>query len=423
MTIKLRTKVNFPATVNATGGLSVSKANGAWTVEPDWSYLTLETSLPDAIGRQLWTFEPSANAYRRTTIQALLDSLPPGPTGPTGPTGPAGTNGTNGTNGAGYGGSSTTSLLIANSTTKVFTTQAGLAYQVGNYVRASSAANGANFMEGLVSAYSGTSLSIAVSKIGGSGTFADWNFQTAGAPGAGDLLSTNNLSDVAAKYTAKDNISIHGSDVASATTTNLETATGDLIDVTGTTTITAITLSDGHERTVRFTGILTLTHGASLVLPGSASITTAAGDTAVFRGYAAGVVRCIGYSKISGKPVIANTPTEVGAAALVGNQNLTGGFTATSYSLGTVTTGTVTPSAANGNMQHLTANGAFTLDPPSATCCIDIEVLNGASAGTITTSGFTKVNGDTYATTNANKYIFHITKTNSYSRLSIEALQ
>lgn len=102
---------------------------------------------------------------------------------------------------------------------------------------------------------------------------------------------------------------------------------------------------------------------------------------------------------------------------------LTAGFVTTSYSLGTVTTGTVTPSVANGFFQHLTANGAFTLAPPSGACCIDIEVLNGASAGTITTSGFTKVNGDTYATTNALKFIFHITKTNSYSRLSIEALQ
>src|SRR5258707_12419004 len=34
--------------------------------------------------------------------------------------GPPGTNGTNGTNGAGYGGTSITSLLIANSVTKVF---------------------------------------------------------------------------------------------------------------------------------------------------------------------------------------------------------------------------------------------------------------------------------------------------------------
>jgi hypothetical protein len=110
--------------------------------------------------------------------------------------------------------------------------------------------------------------------------------------------------------------SFHGADIASAATVNLETATGDLVDVTGTTSITAITLSDGHERTVRFTGILTLTNGASLVLPGGANITTAAGDFAVFRGYAAGVVRCVGYSKASGKAVIANTAAEVGAQAV-----------------------------------------------------------------------------------------------------------
>lgn len=98
--------------------------------------------------------------------------------------GAQGAAGTNGTNGVGYGGTSATSLLIANGVTKVFTTQAGLAYQVGGYVRASSAANGANFMEGFVSAYAGTSLSIAVAAIGGSGTFADWNFASAGIPGS-----------------------------------------------------------------------------------------------------------------------------------------------------------------------------------------------------------------------------------------------
>jgi hypothetical protein len=90
-----------------------------------------------------------------------------------------------GTNGVGYGGTSATSLLIANSVTKTFATQAGLAYQVGSYVRASSAANGANYMEGLVSAYAGTSLSIAVTAIGGAGTFADWAFAIAGSPGVG----------------------------------------------------------------------------------------------------------------------------------------------------------------------------------------------------------------------------------------------
>lgn len=96
-----------------------------------------------------------------------------------------------------------------------------------------------------------------------------------------------------------------GTDIASAATINLDTATGNLVDVTGTTTITAITLSVGRERVVRFTGALTLTHGASLVLPGAANITTAAGDFAIFRGYASGVVRCVLYQKASGVAVIA----------------------------------------------------------------------------------------------------------------------
>lgn len=81
MTLKLRAKVNFPATVAATGGLKVDKSNGAWTVSPDWSYLTLETVIPDAAGRQLWTLDPVSNVYYRLSVQALIDNLPDGPAG------------------------------------------------------------------------------------------------------------------------------------------------------------------------------------------------------------------------------------------------------------------------------------------------------------------------------------------------------
>jgi hypothetical protein len=91
-----------------------------------------------------------------------------------------------------------------------------------------------------------------------------------------------------------------GSDVASASTLNLDTATGDLVDVTGTTSITAITLAEGKSATVRFTGALTLTHGASLVIPGAKNITTVAGDIATFRGYASSVVRLADYQKLPG---------------------------------------------------------------------------------------------------------------------------
>lgn len=91
-----------------------------------------------------------------------------------------------------------------------------------------------------------------------------------------------------------------GADIASASTINLTTATGNLVDVTGTTTITAVTLPEGAERTVRFTGILTLTNGASLILPTGANITTAPGDFAIFRGYAGGVVRLAFYQRANG---------------------------------------------------------------------------------------------------------------------------
>lgn len=161
-----------------------------------------------------------------------------------------------------------------------------------------------------------------VAYIGGSGSFSAADtlsvqfYRTGNAgTGIGDLLAANNLSDVSAKYTAFDNLSVRGADIASASTINLTTATGNLVDVTGTTTITAITLSDGYQRTVRFTGILTLTHGASLVLPSGASITTAAGDFAVFRGYASSVVRCISYTKADGTAVVSSGGSS--AAAII----------------------------------------------------------------------------------------------------------
>lgn len=98
---------------------------------------------------------------------------------------------------------------------------------------------------------------------------------------------------------------------------------------------------------------------------------------------------------------------------------LTVGFTTTEEDLGTVTTGTVTPDLATQQVKKLTANGAFTLAPPSATGTCEIWVTNGASAGAITTSGFTKVNGDTYATTNAKKYLFQIKKSSVGSLLNV----
>ena len=96
-----------------------------------------------------------------------------------------------------------------------------------------------------------------------------------------------------------------GADIASAGTVNLDSATGNLVHLTGTTTVSAITLASGSERTVVFDGILTLTHNATtLILPGNANITTATGDRAIFRGDGSGNTRCISYTKADGTGVV-----------------------------------------------------------------------------------------------------------------------
>ncbi|MDX8438341.1 hypothetical protein [Mesorhizobium australafricanum] len=106
-----------------------------------------------------------------------------------------------------------------------------------------------------------------------------------------------------------DAFSPAGADMASAATVNLANSTGTLINVTGTVTITALgTIAAGAERVLVFAGALTLTHNAtSLILPGAANITTAAGDIAVMRSLGGGNWRCIGYQRANGQPIGALT--------------------------------------------------------------------------------------------------------------------
>jgi hypothetical protein len=103
--------------------------------------------------------------------------------------------------------------------------------------------------------------------------------------------------------------------------------------------------------------------------------------------------------------------------------NLTAGFTATDYNAGTKSTGTFTPDPALGNFQYAVNGGAHTLAPPAASCTMIIQYTNNGSAGTITTSGFTKVTGTAPTTTNTHKFLAFITRCNSNSHLAWQALQ
>lgn len=109
-----------------------------------------------------------------------------------------------------------------------------------------------------------------------------------------------------------------GTAIASAATVNLTTATGNYVHITGSTTITAITLASGYERTVVFDGALTVTNGANLILPGAANINTQAGDVMVFRGETGGAVRCTDYQSVISRQIIPVTASVAGNALTVG---------------------------------------------------------------------------------------------------------
>ena len=102
----------------------------------------------------------------------------PGVAGPVGPQGPSGA--------AGYLASSTSSQTVSPGS-KVFTTQGGLAYQIGARIRFTSNGTPTAWMEGVCTAYDGvSSLTASIDTVGpATGTYADWNLNVAGQPGVG----------------------------------------------------------------------------------------------------------------------------------------------------------------------------------------------------------------------------------------------
>ena len=170
-----------------------------------------------------------------------------------------------------------------------------------------------------------------------------------GTPASGTLTNATGLPPTgvvgtaailgANTFTAAQNFAT-GAAIASSATINLDTATGNRVHITGTTAITAVTLTNG-PRTVVFDGVLTLTHSATTNnLPSASNITTAVGDRAVYESDGT-TVYCIAYTRANGAPV-----TSAGDhAAIVNSGNGHGStntkirrFTTTLTSVGTAIT-------------------------------------------------------------------------------------
>ncbi len=95
--------------------------------------------------------------------------------------GPQGIQGEQGIAGSGYSATSETSLTIGTGSFQL-STRSGLAYLPGMRIRL--AANPSNYMEGIVTSYSNSSLILSVDYVRGGGTYSSWSIGIAGEIGS-----------------------------------------------------------------------------------------------------------------------------------------------------------------------------------------------------------------------------------------------
>jgi hypothetical protein len=105
------------------------------------------------------------------------------------------------------------------------------------------------------------------------------------------------------------------------------------------------------------------------------------------------------------------------------DQTIIGGARVTPKSLGTITSGTVTPDPGDRPIQYYNNNGAHVLAPSTNKGSFLLEITNSTAAGAITSTGWTKVDGDPFDTTNTNKFLCSCVVSQSGSLLLVQALQ
>lgn len=126
---------------------------------------------------------------------------------------------------------------------KTFATQTGKQWTLGQRLRVANV-DGTKIMDGQVTAYAAGSLTINVDYTSGSATSDSWYISITGprgergptGSGTGDLLASNNLSDVASPATAFGNLK----QAASATATGVVELATNAETITGTDTVRAV---------------------------------------------------------------------------------------------------------------------------------------------------------------------------------------
>lgn len=191
---------------------------------------------------------------------------------------------------------------------KSFTIETGKNFVPGMYVRiVDDAAPATNTMDGTITSYdSGTgALVVDIADTEGSGTKTAWTITISGRRG------TDGTSDISLDTTPEQGGNLadggfykettEGANIPSAST--LIVGPTDSGHVTGTAGISSITTADKRLFTLVFDGILTITDGAPITIPGGANYTTSPGDRIRFRATAANTVEIEWITRADGTPV------------------------------------------------------------------------------------------------------------------------
>lgn len=182
-------------------------------------------------------------------------------------------------------------------------------------------------------------------------------------------------------------------DVASAATLDLtaNAVNSDYLRITGTTTVTAVTLEDGQRRVALAGGAFKLTNGASLVVEGGADYTCTAGDLITFIGEASSVVRAF-IKKGDGTSITSSGATQLQSISASVNANaltLTYNGGKLDFRSATLTTGT--PNSLTVASNSITVPSGATLGTVNATAArlVLLEYYNAGTpvAGVINLAG------------------------------------
>lgn len=461
-TLKLRAVAQFPVTVAGSGGVSVTKSNGEWAVSPSFSDLDETTSITDSGNIFTWVYNSASDKYGKIALDTLITELALTGAGIAFPV-TVDTDTTDSDPGAGR-------IKFDNSTQNSATTF----YVNLQDARGVDITNALDYLDNSTNPAKGQ---ISLTKIGDSSKTAIFEITAVTSASGYRKLTVSNIASSSSSPFA------NGDAVLFQFTLSGNDSVGDVTSTSGFGVDNVIIRADGTAKALQASGVViddsnNVTGVAAITTSGTGTfvkddstnngvtrpvvarhttsgtpaagigsglqfeVETASGDNVEI----AGAVDVVASSVSAGaenfdlvvklqaaggavdekfRVTYDGIASVAGAYTLIssnGGVNMTGGISETSYNAGTYSGGTFTPNPLLGNIQHYTNNGAHTLAPPSSVSPMIIQVLNGASAGTITTSGFTKVNGDALNTTAGKAFELAIRKLNSYSLLTITAI-